>query len=200
MPGVARGKVRFGVRFMDAGLSRMPSRGAWLLAATGCAALLAGTICPAQNSSTPATAPTAATQPSTAAASAQPPAQQAVHSSPSKRRKSRKLASRRPRGQKQIDPKRAQQIQQALVREHYLDGKTSGVWDDATQKAMQRYQADNGWQSKTTPDARALIKLGLGPDHNHLLNPESAMTTQPQPRSVSTAPATPPVAPDKSQR
>jgi hypothetical protein len=45
---------------------------------------------------------------------------------------------------------------------------------------MQRYQADNNWQSKTTPDARALIKLGLGPDHQHLLNPESAMTSQPQ--------------------
>jgi len=54
------------------------------------------------------------------------------------------------------------------------------VWNDATQQAMQRYQADNNWQSKTTPDARALIKLGLGPDHQHLLNPESAMTSQPQ--------------------
>jgi len=43
---------------------------------------------------------------------------------------------------------------------------------------MQKYQADNGWQSKTTPDARALIKMGLGPDHDHLLNPESAMTSQ----------------------
>ena len=29
-------------------------------------------------------------------------------------------------------------------------------------------------------DRRALIKLGLGPDHEHLLNPESAMTTTPQ--------------------
>jgi hypothetical protein len=29
------------------------------------------------------------------------------------------------------------------------------------------------------PDSRALIKLGLGPDHQHLLNPESAMTTAP---------------------
>jgi len=50
---------------------------------------------------------------------------------------------------------------------------------------MQRYQADQGWQSKTTPDSRALIKLGLGPNHDHLLNPESAMTT-----STSSAPPT----------
>jgi hypothetical protein len=26
-----------------------------------------------------------------------------------------------------------------------------------------------------------LIKLGLGPNHDHLLNPESAMTSQPEP-------------------
>ena len=34
---------------------------------------------------------------------------------------------------------------------------------------------DQGWQSKTVPDSRALIRLGLGPNHDHLLNPESAM-------------------------
>ena len=70
------------------------------------------------------------------------------------------------------------------MREHYLRGTPSGKWDDATQVAMQRYQAANGWQTKTVPDARALIKLGLGPNHDHLLNPESAMTTAPQPRSA----------------
>ena len=53
----------------------------------------------------------------------------------------------------------------------------------ATQAAMQRYQADQGWQAKTTPDSRALIKLGLGPSHDHLLNPESAMTFA-QPRAI----------------
>ena len=46
---------------------------------------------------------------------------------------------------------------------------------------MRRYQADHGWQSKTVPDSRASIKLGLGPSHDHLLNPESAMTTAPEP-------------------
>jgi hypothetical protein len=29
---------------------------------------------------------------------------------------------------------------------------------------MEKLQADNGWQSKITPDSRALIKLGLGPN------------------------------------
>jgi hypothetical protein len=54
---------------------------------------------------------------------------------------------------------------------------------------MQKYQADHGWQSKQVPASRALIKLGLGPDHEHLLNPESAMTTQPEARHSATAPA-----------
>lgn len=85
------------------------------------------------------------------------------------------------RGQQVVDSQRAREIQQALIRQHYLEGEPSGKWDSATQAAMQRYQADQGWQSKTIPDARALIKLGLGPSPDHLLNPESAMTTAPAP-------------------
>ncbi len=81
------------------------------------------------------------------------------------------------RGQKAIDSDRARQIQEALIREHYMQGEPSGKWDAATQAAMQRYQAAQGWQSKQIPDSRALIKLGLGPSQDHLLNPESAMTT-----------------------
>ncbi len=81
------------------------------------------------------------------------------------------------RGQQAIDSTRARQIQTALIREHYMQGEPSGAWDAATQAAMQKYQADQGWQSKTTPDSRALIKLGLGPSSDHLLNPESAMTS-----------------------
>ena len=83
------------------------------------------------------------------------------------------------RGQKAIDADRAREIQEALIREHYLKGQPTGKWDDATQAAMKRYQSDQGWQNRTVPDARALIRLGLGPDTGHLLNPESAMTTAP---------------------
>lgn len=94
--------------------------------------------------------------------------------------KPRKTSKSARRGQQKIDTQRAQEIQEALIRQHYLDGQASGVWDKQTESAMERFQSDNGWQTKTIPDARALIKLGLGPDHQHLLNPESAMTTQPQ--------------------
>ena len=104
------------------------------------------------------------------------------------KRKSHKYAAKS-HGQQKIDGQRAVQIQQALIREHYLSGAASGVWDDASQHAMERYQAANGWQTKEVPDSRALIKLGLGPDHEHLLNPESAMTTGPDaPRAASLNP------------
>jgi hypothetical protein len=88
------------------------------------------------------------------------------------------------RGQQAIDSTRARQIQTALIREHYMQGEPTGTWDSTSQAAMQKYQADHGWQSKTTPDARALIKLGLGPSSDHLLNPESAMTTAAAPATA----------------
>ena len=116
------------------------------------------------------------------------------HTSSKKSKKSRKSSWRR--GQQKIDPARAREIQEALVRENYLDGTPSGKWDDASQKAMERYQADNGWQSKSVPDSRALIKLGLGPDHEHLLNPESAMTTAPQQPKAAAKSSTPPASSD----
>jgi hypothetical protein len=107
-----------------------------------------------------------------------------------RRSSSRKKKSARTRGQQKIDSERAQSIQEALIREHYLNGEATGTWNQASEDAMRRYQSDHGWQSKTVPDARALIKLGLGPSHDHLLNPESAMTTGPDmPKAASLAPA-----------
>ena len=76
------------------------------------------------------------------------------------------------RGQQQIQQERAREIQAALIREHYLEGQPSGVWDAKTVAAMRRFQAAQGWQSKVVPDSRALIKLGLGPSHENDLNPD----------------------------
>jgi hypothetical protein len=92
---------------------------------------------------------------------------------------SRKSSKRKPRGQQKIDSERAEAIQEALIREHYMSGEPTGTWNQASEDAMRRYQADHGWQSKEVPDSRALISLGLGPSNDHLLNPESAMTTAP---------------------
>jgi hypothetical protein len=128
----------------------------------------------AAHTQTTATAATKPTQPSSTSSS---PSSTTAHKKSRKSKHSRKTANWKKHGQQKIDRQRTQQIQEALIREHYLDGESSGVWDDDTEKAMQKYQGDNGWQTKMTPDARALIKLGLGPDQEKLLNPESAMTS-----------------------
>lgn len=82
-------------------------------------------------------------------------------------------------GQQAIDPERVTQIQQALIREHYLSGDATGKWDDSTVAAMQKYQADQGWQTKLMPDSRALMKLGLGPDYSNAINAKNSTFASP---------------------
>ena len=67
-------------------------------------------------------------------------------------------------GQRNINDDRATQIQAALIKAGYLSGTPTGHWDAQSEAAMQKVQADNGWQTKLVPDSRALIKLGLGPN------------------------------------
>jgi hypothetical protein len=74
-----------------------------------------------------------------------------------------------------ISNERATEIQTALIQHGYLTGDPSGTWDAETIAAMTKLQADNGWGTKVTPDARALIKLGLGPQ-------QPATTTQAPPQ------------------
>jgi hypothetical protein len=94
-------------------------------------------------------------------------------------RHGKRKASWKKHGQQAIQPERAMQIQQALIRENYLAGEPTGAWDARTQTALVKYQADNGWQTKVVPDSRALIKLGLGPNYSAqtLLNPPPGPTS-----------------------
>jgi Ni/Co efflux regulator RcnB len=87
------------------------------------------------------------------------------------------------KGQQGIQPERATEIQQALIREKYLTGEPTGVWDARSQAAMVKYQGDNGWQTKEIPDSRAIIKLGLGPNYS-----SQSLVNNP---SKSAAPVTP---------
>ena len=95
--------------------------------------------------------------------------------------------SHRLHGQQAIAPARVTQIQEALIRVHYLDSEANGKWDATTEAAMQKYQADQGWQTKLMPDSRALKKLGLGPDYSEAINAKDAAFTDPPP--ISTIPA-----------
>lgn len=91
------------------------------------------------------------------------------------------------KGQQAIDSDRVEQIQTALIREHYLTGEPTGKWDATTVAAMQKYQADQGWQTKLAPDSRALKKLGLGPDYSTAINAKNSSFAAPPP--VSTIPS-----------
>jgi hypothetical protein len=87
--------------------------------------------------------------------------------------------SHRLHGQQAIDPARVTQIQQALIREHYLAAEANGKWDATTEAAMQKFQADQGWQTKLMPDSRALMKLGLGPDYSSAINAKNSSFAAP---------------------
>ena len=100
---------------------------------------------------------------------------------------SKRRSRGRARGQQSIDSDRVTQIQQALIREHYLNSEANGTWDATTQAAMQKYQADNGWQTKLMPDSRAIKKLGLGPDYSSAINAKSGNFAPPT-TSASSAP------------
>ncbi len=79
----------------------------------------------------------------------------------SKRRLPR--SSRARLAQLHLDPQRVTEIQQALIREGALNGPPTGNWDDATRDAMRHYQSNNGFTATGLPDAKSLMKLGLGP-------------------------------------
>ena len=87
-------------------------------------------------------------------------------------------------GQQAIEPARVTEIQEALIREHYLSGEATGKWDATTAAAMQKYQADQGWQTKLMPDSRAIKKLGLGPDYSGAINAKDSSFADPPPAST----------------
>ena len=100
------------------------------------------------------------------------------------RRVTARSKSHKLHGQTAIDSSRVTEIQQALVREHYLSGEPTGSWDATTQAAMQKFQADQGWQTRLMPDSRALKKLGLGPDYSTAINAEGSSFAAPAPAST----------------
>jgi peptidoglycan hydrolase-like protein with peptidoglycan-binding domain len=87
-------------------------------------------------------------------------------------------------GQQAIAPDRVTEIQAALIRQHYLTGEADGHWDTSTEAAMQKYQADHGWQTKLMPDSRAIKALGLGPDYSNAINAKAASFGPPPPIST----------------
>jgi hypothetical protein len=50
---------------------------------------------------------------------------------------------------------------------------------------MQKFQGDQGWQTKLMPDSRALMKLGLGPDYSNAINAKNSSFATPPPANAS---------------
>jgi peptidoglycan hydrolase-like protein with peptidoglycan-binding domain len=96
----------------------------------------------------------------------------------------RSKSATKPAGQRGIDDTRATQIQTSLIKSGYLSGEASGHWDAGTEAAMQKFQSDNGWQTKLIPDSRAIIKLGLGPAQDSGVNTSSVPSNETSPASA----------------
>lgn len=89
-----------------------------------------------------------------------------------------------------LEPQRIEEIQRALASAGYLNQEPNGVWDQATRDAMRRYQADNGFPTTGLPEAKTLMKLGLGPHPlPEELDPASSAraSTESQPSDASPA-------------
>jgi len=97
--------------------------------------------------------------------------------SPSRSRHSRRKTSarRQPSWTKvRLGSGRVGEIQGALSHAGYYQGEPTGRWDDRTRDAMRHYQTANGFGATGLPDAKSIMKLGLGP---HPLPEELAATS-----------------------
>jgi peptidoglycan hydrolase-like protein with peptidoglycan-binding domain len=74
-----------------------------------------------------------------------------------------------------LQPERVAEIQQSLIDAGYLQQEPTGKWDNATRDAMLRYQTEQGFPLTGLPEAKSLMKLGLGP---HPLPPDLDPTAQ----------------------
>lgn len=101
------------------------------------------------------------------------------------RRRYRKEGSRARLARLKLQSERATEIQQALIARGYLNQNPTGVWDDATRDAMRRFQQENQFPATGLPEAKSLMKLGLGP---HPLPDELDPTTQASAMALSSEP------------
>ena len=119
----------------------------------------------------------------TSAAKATTAKSSSANSATAKTSKKKTTAVRGSRGQQAIESSRVIEIQQALIRTRYLSGEPNGQWDSTTISAMQKLQANQGWQTRIMPDSRALKLLGLGPDYSKAINAAGASFSDPPPVS-----------------
>jgi peptidoglycan hydrolase-like protein with peptidoglycan-binding domain len=84
-------------------------------------------------------------------------------------RRSRHISHRQRLARIRMESDRVREIQEALSRAGYYQGEPTGNWDVQTREAMQRFQTEQGFPVTGLPEAKSLMKLGLGP---HPLPPD----------------------------
>jgi len=146
-------------------------------------------------SPTPATA--SARKPVTHSTGAATHQAAAVHKTGTRKKPARTLTGRQRLARLHLEPDRVQEIQQALVREGYLQGDANGRWDDRTRAAMLRYQTDHGFSATGLPDAKSIMKLGLGP-HPLPLELDPDLARAPGPDAAKGNPPAEPLVPPAS--
>jgi peptidoglycan hydrolase-like protein with peptidoglycan-binding domain len=92
----------------------------------------------------------------------------ATYSKSSKRtrsapRRRRPLSYRQRLARLRPAPERVTEIQRALIQAGYLREDANGKWDEPTRQAMLRFQTEHGFPTTGLPEAKSLMKLGLGP-------------------------------------
>jgi peptidoglycan hydrolase-like protein with peptidoglycan-binding domain len=124
-----------------------------------------------------------------------------VRSRSSRSTRSRTTSSQQRLAHLHLAPERVQEIQQALIRDGYMEGDATGEWDARTRDAMLKFQASHGFPPTGLPEAKSLMKLGLGPhplpaelDHGEVGVTSAGVTATVQ-SVFSVSPTTPPGSP-----
>ena len=65
-----------------------------------------------------------------------------------------------------ISSERASEIQEALIKQGYLEGPASGQYDEKTSEAMKQFQAANKLPTTGLPSAHTLKRLGVSKRSN----------------------------------
>jgi len=130
-------------------------------------------------------------KPTTARRASRKPSRRTPRSS----RRGRRTAYRSRLARLHPTPERITEIQKALAETGYLRQDPAGKWDGATREAMRRFQQDNGFPVTGLPEAKSLMKLGLGPHplpQEVEVNSASRSSAEAVPKAVPSAPGDPP--------
>lgn len=120
-------------------------------------------VCTRAESDTTRPAATKSSRPASKRALAKPGTRKTTRTTSARGRRRRKETFRYRLSRLKLQPERITEIQQALTRAGYLNQEPTGKWDDPTRDAMRRYQEANGFPNTGLPEAKSLMKLGLGP-------------------------------------